>query len=876
LHGTLEDPLQEQQQDTGSGGPRRMNESSVRAGLLFLVGVPVCLIAVTGIIYDISYAVTGQYSFTFSREYVGWQTGDGAVIVWIPTYVIGLFLEIFPLIILMRAYLLRSSHKGLNLLKDPEILTIADDAAVTAGIELPPLYVLNDHRPLLDVLGTNKNPFLRVSNTFIDSFRKKPEELKALLLHEYSHILNKDMGLLTLRTNFIHVLGWYLLIGFGYQCYNGYMYAATYSEIPPSEMGTRVLFRIFGNEVSLFLGIVLLYLLVTSIYREREFLADKKTVVMMKDSTHLISGLTRLKMMIPRGLHIEILSDHPSLQKRIDALRRKRAFSVVLFWTALTLAFCTLVISESFTSLALFFLRYNMYVSQRFYESVGIWIYFCIDVVFPIVIFLYLFRIENTLKPLKSLMYSLSKSCLFCGLYTALRVGYYLLVRILNLKGYYFLDIPHLSVNARYFEWAHILWFDILQDKAMVLLRLIRMLDMPLRLKSALELWIIAFLVMVVCLFLGMCISSVRKVKRVASLPRRVRLFLVAVLEILLVLGCVVVQLPQEEKSSAVEEWVKSYYEVYDYKDPLTGAFVKAGSFDFDTQYDIEDNFYGIHILKTLNNLQTLTLEERDQLINWLEFHQGTEGDFYNMFYFFHVSHKASIWDEYYILLSLEDLDAVDAIKREGAVQYALSQYEEDLFVVFCLVEILSVVDAVDQLDVEIPSYFPSLKSIYWSLALEKMDTLEKGNRGVLVPWITACQTEDGGFCEELLTDWHTEPHQSDESLSDMQATFYAVKSLYILNKLDAADREGIIRYVLSCQTKKGGFAKRPNGEPMFEDTYYAVEILDALDALDRLKGPFRVSDILEEIFHELPLVFYICVGALILIDLFLYYRVWK
>ncbi|MBU7015999.1 MAG: M48 family metalloprotease [Theionarchaea archaeon] len=97
-------------------------------------------------------------------------------------------------------------------------------------------------------------------------------------------------------------------------------------------MGTRVLFQIFGNEVSLFLGIILLYLLVTSIYREREFLADKKTSALMKDSTHLVSGLTSLEKMIPRGLHIEILSCHPSLQKRIDALKRKRAFSTILFF----------------------------------------------------------------------------------------------------------------------------------------------------------------------------------------------------------------------------------------------------------------------------------------------------------------------------------------------------------------------------------------------------------------------------------------------------------------------------------------------------------------------------------------------------------------
>ena len=631
----------------------------------------------------------------------------------------------------------------------------------------------------------------------------------------------------------------------------------------------------------------------------------------MKDSEYLISGLLNLKKMIPKGLHIEILSDHPSLRKRIDALRRERTSSTVLFWTALTLAFFTLVISECFTSLSLLFFQYNKYASQQFYELYGIWIYFGIDVGFPVIIFAYLFRAEITSKLVKSLrssLYFVGRSLLFCGLYTALRVGYYLLVMILRRGGYNFLNISNLSVNAHYFEWAHILWFDVLQDKAMVLLRFIRMLDMPSMLRNALELWIIAFLVMVACLFLCIIISTARKVNRSAHLPRRARLFLVIILEILFISGCTIAQLPREDKNTALEEWVMSFYRASDYRDPHSQEIVRAGSFDFNTQYDIADNFYGIRILNRINGLGNLTLNQRDELIRWLKFHQDDNGDFFMEFYFFELDDKASLWEENVILVSLQDLDALDVIDREGAIQYALSETGDDPWEVFFTIETLSVLDAVERIDKQVQSlaekYFLSLDyelepnfpqlchegfhlcwemgwecilCTYWGiLTLKDLDMLDECDKMDITEWIAAHQSGDGGFCKELLIESWSDPPEMYPGDSDLESTFYAVKSLEILNTLDAIDRENTISYVLSCQTRKGGFAGIPRGEPTFEDTYYAVEVLDSLDALDQLTTSFESSDVLKEVFYDVPLVAYICVGALIAVDLFLYYRVWK
>lgn len=877
-------------------------ESSARAVLLFLVAVPVCLIFVTAVVYDISYAVTGQYSFTFSREYLGWQTGDGAVITWIPTYVLGLLLELFPFVILVRAYLLRSSTKNLQPLKDPVIHRIADGAAETAKIDPPTLYTFTDHRALCDVFGTNKNPLVKLSCPFIDVFKEKPEQLKALLLHEYSHILNKDLGLLTLRSTFIHTLGLYLVVNFTYQCISMYQYAATYAaEIPPSEMGTTVLLRILGDQFMFFLGLVLLFLLVISIYREREFLADVKTVSMVKDST-LISALKELKKTIPKGIHIEILSDHPPLQKRIDALKRTGSPSsiAVVLWTAVTVAFCILLVTHSSGEIAAVFFD-NKYALERFSTSTGMWMQVAIDILFPVAVMLYLFRVERV----RSFLHSVGKASLCCGTYVALIIGYEYLLRALKLQGVY---LPQVTNMQNIFNWAALPGVNWIRDYVWRFFYQLN-LELPSTLKYAVREWVLVFLVVFsIYIAVNICISVVRglSVQKITASSKRTRFLIVVAVEILLIVGGIAAQIPQKEKRSTLEEWIMSYYSAFDYREPGTTAFIKAGSFDFDTQYDIEDNFYGIHILNRINGLGNLTLAQQDELIRWLSYHQD-KGDFFMDFYFFKLGYKASIWEERCILRSLEYLDALDAVELEGAIRYALSECEDDPWVVFETIQTLTMLDAVETADEHLQllaeKYFLSLDyerqsdlpemcyegfyscwdtgwecilCTYWGvLTLKTLDTLDKCDKEAITTWIVAHYTEDGGFCEGLLIDWWTDPPELYQTPSDLESTFYAVKSLQILTYLDTIDREKTVQYVLSHQTRKGGFARTPQGTPTFEDTYYAVEILDALDALHQLEGSYRSSDVLLEIFHNLPLAFYILVGALVVIDFWLYSRVW-
>ena len=102
----------------------------------------------------------------------------------------------------------------------------------------------------------------------------------------------------------------------------------------------------------------------------------------------------------------------------------------------------------------------------------------------------------------------------------------------------------------------------------------------------------------------------------------------------------------------------------------------------------------------------------------------------------------------------VQDLNALDAIDKEGAIQYALSEYED----------------------------YPSLdkRPLYrrWQILWRITDRL------VFAP--ETCQ-----------------------GAPNLEFTFYAVKALNILNQCDALNREKTIHYVLSFQTRRCQYTKQ-------------------------------------------------------------------
>lgn len=99
-----------------------------------------------------------------------------------------------------------------------------------------------------------------------------------------------------------------------------------------------------------------------------------------------------------------------------------------------------------------------------------------------------------------------------------------------------------------------------------------------------------------------------------------------------------------------------------------------------------------------------------------------------------------------------------------------------------------------------------------------------------LVKWLQDCQDEKGGFT-----------HQPSPELAKKPDIIYTWAAIKTLQELGAKplDTKKATGYILSCQDYNGGFGNKPGliATPM--STYYAVDALRSLNALNALDGKF-------------------------------------
>lgn len=120
----------------------------------------------------------------------------------------------------------------------------------------------------------------------------------------------------------------------------------------------------------------------------------------------------------------------------------------------------------------------------------------------------------------------------------------------------------------------------------------------------------------------------------------------------------------------------------------------------------------------------------------------------------------------------------------------------------------------------------------WWGLrALSVLGRITE-RRDETIRWLRACQLPGGGFTYQ--------PNPEIAGIDDVAYTWSAVKSLALLGAAPS-DREACIKYLNSLWDHDGGFGDRVGWVRNPLATYYAVEALAALDALDlRTPAPQR------------------------------------
>jgi prenyltransferase beta subunit len=118
-----------------------------------------------------------------------------------------------------------------------------------------------------------------------------------------------------------------------------------------------------------------------------------------------------------------------------------------------------------------------------------------------------------------------------------------------------------------------------------------------------------------------------------------------------------------------------------------------------------------------------------------------------------------------------------------------------------------------------------------WALQARKALGHSVNEEKALVAWLRACQRSDGGFT------WQPTPEFG--GVDDVAYTRAAVKALALLGA-EPANRAGCIAQVLSLANADGGFGDRPGWASNATATYYALDALATLGALDGLAAVRR------------------------------------
>ena len=218
----------------------------------------------------------------------------------------------------------------------PQLHALIDRLAAQANLPKPRVAIVNTNLPNAFATGrSKKHAVIAVTTGLLD--RLNTQELEAVLAHELTHIINRDMVVMTIAM-FLSMVASLLT--------NMFMWGGL--------MGGRGRGR--NNDggqafiIALLVAIVvqaISFVLIRTLSRYREYAADRGSALITGEPGHLASALMRIEgtiesgripdrdlrqaqgvsalMIMPaiRGENVmEIFSTHPSLQHRIERLQR--------------------------------------------------------------------------------------------------------------------------------------------------------------------------------------------------------------------------------------------------------------------------------------------------------------------------------------------------------------------------------------------------------------------------------------------------------------------------------------------------------------------------------------------------------------------------
>ena len=213
----------------------------------------------------------------------------------------------------------------------PELYNLLENLCVSRGLTMPRLNIIET--PALNAFASGlseKSYKVTVTRGLIETLNK--DELEAVLAHELTHIMNKDVRLLIIAVIFVGIFSF-----FGEMVFRGFFRSGV-------RIGGHTRSRngdSRGGGVLILIGLVMIviaYLLAMvirfSLSRKREYLADAGAVELTRNPDAMISALRKIsghsqidapndiqQMMIENTAPFAgVFATHPKIEDRIKAL----------------------------------------------------------------------------------------------------------------------------------------------------------------------------------------------------------------------------------------------------------------------------------------------------------------------------------------------------------------------------------------------------------------------------------------------------------------------------------------------------------------------------------------------------------------------------
>ncbi len=218
----------------------------------------------------------------------------------------------------------------------PRLYNILETLCISRGLPVPPLYIMDTDAMNAFASGIDRRSYsITVTRGLLE--RLDDRELEAVLAHELTHIINRDVRLMIVAVVFTGMISFLAQMLWQTMRFGGFGYGGGYGR-DSRERSRFVLFE-FVAAIIAAIGYVLALILRFAISRKREYLADAGSLELTKNPEALISALRKIsvnpevahvpsevrQMFIENPPHldfVELFATHPPIEDRIRVLEQ--------------------------------------------------------------------------------------------------------------------------------------------------------------------------------------------------------------------------------------------------------------------------------------------------------------------------------------------------------------------------------------------------------------------------------------------------------------------------------------------------------------------------------------------------------------------------